>query len=158
MGEAHRASGQSRRDSGAAIERRSEIPSVMTEGVKLVEAVMRDVEDRGFDETARFAIRLALDEAIANAIRHGNESNPAKMVQVEYKVGSDSFRISICDDGLGFKPDDVPDPTLDENLERPCGRGVMLMRAYMDDIAYNARGNCVTMVKSMPKEAAANNE
>ena len=55
--------------------------------------------------------------------------------------------IQIADQGGGFDPGALPDPTSDENLEKPCGRGVMLMRAYMDEIQYNPRGNSVRMVK-----------
>lgn len=124
-----------------------EIPSILAEGIPIVEKVVSEAHEQGYTDTACFAIRLALDEALANAIRHGNGGDPTKSVAVEYTIDNDAFTITICDQGPGFHPDDVPDPTLDENLERPCGRGVMLMRAYMSDISYNASGNCVTMIK-----------
>ena len=123
------------------------IPSKLNEAIKVVHAVIREVEAFGYGDGARFAIQLALDEALANAIRHGNCNDPDKTVTVEYSVDKDVFDITICDEGCGFDPGAVPDPTRDENLERPCGRGVMLIKAYMTDVRYNRRGNCVRMIK-----------
>ena len=123
------------------------IPSKLSEGVDFVEKIVAKVRTKGFSDAGCFAIRLSLDEALANAIRHGSANDPAKDVAIEYSLTEEAFHISICDQGSGFKPDSVPDPTLDENLERPCGRGVMLMRAYMTEVTFNDTGNCVTMVK-----------
>ena len=123
------------------------IPSSLSEGVGLVEKIVDKASMLGFSEGGCFAIRLSLDEALANAIRHGNGNDPAKTVAIEYSISDESLQITICDQGSGFAPGSVPDPTLDENLERPCGRGVMLMRAYMTEVTFNDAGNCVTMVK-----------
>ena len=92
-----------------------------------------------------FCIKLALEEALVNAIKHGNQMDRAKMVRIRYHVLSDRFECSISDEGPGFDPGEVPDPTAPENLERPCGRGLMLMRHYMSAVAYNDRGNSVSM-------------
>ena len=108
---------------------------------------MDDVQKAGFGDNACFAIRLALEEGLANAIRHGNQGDPDKQITVEYTITDQRFTLSICDEGPGFVPDEVPDPTADENLEKPCGRGVMLIKAYMTDVSYNKKGNCVTMIK-----------
>ena len=94
-----------------------------------------------------FSIRLALEEAIVNAIKHGNQLDRAKHVHIAYRVSPDRFDVRITDEGPGFDPTDVPDPTAVENLERPCGRGLMLMRHYMTKVAYNDRGNSVVMCK-----------
>ena len=96
-----------------------------------------------------------MDEALANAIHHGNGNDPTKEVTVEYTVTADNVRIQVCDEGNGFNPTDVPDPTLPENLCKPNGRGIMLMRAYMKDIHYNDRGNCVTLVMDTDAKSAA---
>jgi serine/threonine-protein kinase RsbW len=95
----------------------------------------------------RFSIKLALEEALVNAIKHGNQMDRAKKVQISFRILADRFEISITDEGPGFDPADVPDPTAFENLERPCGRGLMLMRHYMQEVAYNSRGNSVTMAR-----------
>jgi serine/threonine-protein kinase RsbW len=71
-----------------------------------------------------------------------------KKVHVAYHVRPDRFDIKITDEGAGFDPDDVPDPTAVENLERPCGRGLMLMRHYMTQVTFNERGNTVQMSKA----------
>jgi serine/threonine-protein kinase RsbW len=96
----------------------------------------------------RFSIKLALEEALVNAIKHGNQMDRSKKVHISFRVLPDRFEITITDEGPGFDPEDVPDPTAFENLERPCGRGLMLMRHYMNEVAYNSRGNSVTMARN----------
>jgi serine/threonine-protein kinase RsbW len=95
-----------------------------------------------------FSIKLALEEALVNAIKHGNQLDRGKKVTVAYRVQPDRFEITITDEGPGFDPADVPDPTAVENLERPCGRGLMLMRHYMNEVQYTSGGNTVFMVKT----------
>jgi len=92
-----------------------------------------------------FSIRLGLEEALVNAIKHGNQLDRNKKVTISYRVLVDRLEIRISDEGSGFDPGDVPDPTAIENLERPCGRGLMLMRYYMDNVDYGPSGNSVTM-------------
>jgi serine/threonine-protein kinase RsbW len=96
-----------------------------------------------------FSIKLALEEALVNAIKHGNQYDRSKQVEIAYRISADRFEIVITDEGHGFDPADVPDPTAVENLERPCGRGLMLMRHYMTEVAYNERGNSVIMAKAL---------
>ncbi len=122
---------------------RSELAAIPAAVQQIIDAV----KDHGYSDDAIFAIRLALDEAISNAVRHGNKSDPAKPVHIDYHVDADAATIAIEDQGHGFHPDCLPDPTADENLEKPCGRGVMLIQAYMTEVSYNERGNRVTMVK-----------
>lgn len=94
-----------------------------------------------------FSIKLALEEALINAIKHGNQMDCAKKVRVLYRVMVGFFEVRVMDEGTGFDPGDVPDPTAVENLERPCGRGLMLMRHYMTEVCYSSSGNCVAMSK-----------
>lgn len=124
-----------------------EIPSVMSEAVRVQRIVLHEVVQQGFDDQAQFAIRLALDEALANAIHHGNADDPAKRVVIHYHVDEKKCEIRVQDEGAGFDPQRVPDPTQPENLSRPNGRGVMLMRAYMNDVEFSQAGNEVTLVK-----------
>ena len=123
------------------------IPSVLDEAVNVQRAIITAADAAGFSEGAKFAIRLAVDEALSNAIIHGNHSDPSKKIHVEYSVTDESVRISVTDEGKGFNPQGVPDPTLDENLDRPHGRGVMLMKAYMTSVSFSKGGNSVTLVK-----------
>ncbi len=120
--------------------RLGEVPAVQ-------QRIVASCEAEGYSEDALFAVRLALDEALSNAVRHGNDNDPAKTVMVEYEVTCDELRVVVEDEGHGFDPDTLPDPTAEENLNRPHGRGVMLMRAYMTEVSFNERGNRITLVK-----------
>lgn len=132
---------------GSSLANKWVIPSTLEETSKVLKAVLADVQSLGYSDDAVFAIRLAMDEALANAVNHGNAGDASKTVAVEFSVNSDAFTASVTDEGCGFCPDRVPDPTHDQNLERPCGRGVMLMKAYMSSVSYSDRGNCVTLIK-----------
>ena len=88
-----------------------------------------------------------MEEALVNAIKHGNSGDSSKKIRVDYTVTDSEIWIRIEDEGEGFDPESVPDPTSPEFLERPCGRGLMLMRHYMSEIKYEGRGNCVVMRK-----------
>ena len=112
-----------------------------------VQEVLERLEVCGWQRGELFAVHMALEESISNAIRHGNKFDDAKEVEVECVVSSARFWVRICDQGQGFQPEKVPDCRSLERLEVPGGRGLTLMKAYMDDVAYNACGNCLTMEK-----------
>ena len=101
-----------------------------------------------FKEAELFSIRMAIEEAVVNAIKHGNQMDPAKTVQISYTLTPTRFDIRISDQGEGFAPDDVPDPTDPDNLERPCGRGLFLMRHYMHEVEYIDGGRTVVMARN----------
>ena len=98
-----------------------------------------------------FSIHLALEEALVNAIKHGNGLDLAKQVRVRCRMSDDLVQIEIADEGEGFDPTRVPDPTDEHHRECPNGRGVMLMRSFMDRVEYNERGNCVLLEKRRTK-------
>ena len=100
-----------------------------------------------FAEHDLFAIKMAVEEALVNAIKHGNQMDPGKFVRVAYALSSARFEVRITDEGSGFNPDDVPDPTSPENLERPCGRGLLLMRYYMSEVTFHDGGKTIAMAK-----------
>lgn len=113
---------------------------------ELIDAILEQAVDAGLKDAAIFAVRLAIEEAITNAFVHGHEHvDPSLSIQVEYKVRNKEIQIAIEDQGPGFVPKEVPDPTLMENLSKPFGRGVMLMKAYMTEVLYNSKGNRVKM-------------
>jgi serine/threonine-protein kinase RsbW len=101
---------------------------------------------RDYDPAASFAIRLALEEGINNGFRHGNKSDPDKAVKMHCRIDDDEVLLEIEDEGPGFDPATVPDPTDDENIEIPSGRGIMLIRAYMSEVDYVPPGNLLRMV------------
>tara|TARA_Y100001934_G_C12375875_1_gene789185 strand:- start:2676 stop:3083 length:408 start_codon:yes stop_codon:yes gene_type:complete len=102
---------------------------------------------RGMSDMDLPDMQLALEEGLANAIKHGNKMDPNKQVTVECFMNEDVVRVVIKDEGNGFDLNEVPDPTLPENLDKPSGRGVMLMKAFMDDVLYNDIGNQLTFIK-----------
>jgi serine/threonine-protein kinase RsbW len=103
------------------------------------------MERCGYDHKEVFGVRLALEEAMVNAVKHGNRHDPTKRVRASWHVGPNRVMIEIKDEGDGFDPRALPDPCASENFERCCGRGVFLMRHYMSSVRYNKRGNRVTM-------------
>ena len=111
-------------------------------------AILKQAREAGYAKDALFAVRLALDEALSNAIRHGNKLDPDKHVTVDYSVTPKRITIKITDEGPGFRPDKLPDPTTPQNLTRPHGRGVLLIQSYMTDVKFTDRGRCVTMTKT----------
>jgi serine/threonine-protein kinase RsbW len=123
------------------------LESRFEEVARAEQEVLDTAESHGFDESACFAIKLSLEEALTNAVKHGNRFEPDKKVVMEYRISPQEAWIRISDQGGGFRPHQVPDPTLDENLEKPYGRGIMLMRAYMSDVSFSEDGRSVTMIK-----------
>jgi len=115
--------------------------------------VVAELERRGYPKASVFAVRLALHEAMSNAFAHGHRNAPGLPVILRYCVGPDQTEITVEDQGPGFGPNSIPDPTLDENLERGCGRGLLLIRAYMTSAEYNERGNALKMVYRRPAGA-----
>ncbi len=84
-------------------------------------------------------------EAVNNAIQHGNKSDPDKFVNIDIRFKSNELKIKITDEGIGFRPEEVPDPTLPDNIEALNGRGIYLMSRLADGIKYSKKGNAVTM-------------
>lgn len=123
------------------------IPSDTTEARRVQDDIERLIRGGRASDQEVFSVRLALEEALVNAIKHGNQMDRDKKVFISYRFGGDRLEVRITDEGQGFDPSDVPDPTAIENLERPCGRGLMLMRHYMTEVMYNERGNSVDMAK-----------
>jgi serine/threonine-protein kinase RsbW len=122
------------------------------EGQRAQQQLLDCMSRHAWDERSAFGVKLALEEALVNAIKHGNRSDPSKTIHVCYEVSPHEVRVRITDQGEGFDPGDVPDPTLPENLEKPSGRGLMLMRAYMSSVEFTENGTCVCMVKNRDED------
>ena len=105
------------------------------------------VEKAGFDPDSQFAIKLALEEALINAIKHGNKLDRTKHVHIEWKVTPQVAEIIIEDEGPGFNRAKVPDPTSEPNLEKLTGRGLLLIETYMNNVEYSKGGRRVRLVK-----------
>jgi len=113
----------------------------------LCHSVVASLEKSGFAKEDLFAVHLALEEAFVNAVRHGNEMDPAKHVKVDYCIDDEKVEITISDQGHGFDPEAVPDPRKGQNLLKPNGRGLLLIRSYMDIVEHNEQGNVIRMVR-----------
>jgi serine/threonine-protein kinase RsbW len=117
-------------------------------------AVLHEAKELGFDEDDLHKIGIAVRECMVNAVVHGNRYNARKKVQVKVARTGDRIAIAVADEGEGFDPSAVPDPLASENLLRFSGRGVMLMRAFMDEFDVGPRepkGTEVRMVKYKAK-------
>ena len=141
-------------DAAAEWRRELDLPSERGASRLIMEELLGELDRQGWSATDKFGIHLAAEEAIVNAILHGNRLDPRKRVHVICEVSRDLFRIDIADEGPGFDPALVPDCTQDDRLEVPSGRGVMLMRSFMTRIEYNAKGNRVVLEKTPSPEAA----
>jgi len=141
------ANGAANPGAGAAPLHRMTIASDFAAGRDVQTAILDDIERAGFSEEASFAIRLTLEEALINAIKHGNKLDPAKQVHVEYRVDPRTAEITIEDEGPGFDRAAIPDPTAQENLCRLHGRGILLMESYMSQVEWSRHGRRVRMVK-----------
>jgi serine/threonine-protein kinase RsbW len=118
-----------------------------SEVAPLVEAVVAEMTDLGYPQRDCLGVGLALEEAVVNGLQHGNRGDPRKRVRVRYLVAPEGVLAEVEDEGRGFDPGLVPDPTLPENLDRPSGRGLFLMRHYMDRVRFSRRGNRVVLYK-----------
>ncbi len=123
------------------------IPSNVDDGHRLIEQLMSALNDLGWDGRDLFHMQMAAEEAMVNAVTHGNKGASDKHVEIEFKVAADSAFMRFRDQGEGFCPSALPDPRDDDHLECTNGRGVMLIKEMMNQVQYNDRGNEVTMLK-----------
>ena len=128
------------------------------ENIELVKVVVDDfLRQLGMDEDGRHWIEIAVREAVANAIKHGNRQDPAKRVEVDLELAADDLRISVVDQGSGFDPAAVKDPLAPENRFQRDGRGIFYMRSFMDAIDFNfppGGGTRVVLHKRMSRPQA----
>lgn len=123
------------------------LPSRTGAHLPLMEEVLEQLKQLGWEGRDYFGVQMALEESLANAIKHGNCLDESKHVQVACKVSDRRFWLQVEDEGNGFCPDEVADCTSEEGLEATGGRGMMLIEAYMNEVKHNQRGNQITMEK-----------
>ena len=124
----------------------SRIDTVATAAAAVAEFVSRS----GISDDAAFGIDMAIREAVTNAVLHGNKQDEDKTVDIILKSSPDAVEISVHDQGAGFNPESVPDPTVQENILKTSGRGIFFMRNFMDEVDWSIRpdgGTTVRMVK-----------
>jgi serine/threonine-protein kinase RsbW len=117
------------------------------ENIEVAERALLDLCRRaGWPSDEDYWLLTALREAVANAIRHGNLQDPKRLVRLEYTVHDSTVTICVEDEGAGFDPKDVPDPTDPENLLRPSGRGIFYMRQFMSRVEFSSTASGGTAV------------
>ncbi|MBI1311324.1 response regulator [bacterium] len=156
---------------------RTETEYILPNDTTLVHALVQQIRElmrnmRTFGENDRLRIGIAIEEALLNALYHGNlevsselreqgnseyenlakarmgaEPYASRRLHVEMRLTPEEAKFVVRDEGPGFDPSDIPDPTDPDYLERPSGRGMLLMRSFMDETMYNDKGNCVTLLK-----------
>lgn len=123
------------------------IPSDFAASRDLQKTIVDQVVACGYNSQNVFAIKLALEEAMINAIKHGNKLDMKKHVHIGYAVSPTTVEIVIEDEGPGFTREEIPDPTLEENLTKCSGRGILLIEAYMTRVEYSKGGRRLRMIK-----------
>jgi len=129
-----------------------DIPNDLSSIEEAVDFVMQRCAFCGQDpRRLRLKLRVGLAEALANAMLYGNGPDPSKRVKVEVAIQDSAITARITDEGRGFDPRAVPDPTCPANLLKTNGRGIFLMRKLLDEVHFNDRGNSVTLVLRLPQ-------
>jgi serine/threonine-protein kinase RsbW len=123
------------------------INSDFSAGFEVQQRILDAAVKHGFKEHCLFAIKIALEEALVNAIKHGNKLDPRKHVTIEAAITGKKAEICIEDEGPGFDRSQVPDPLAEENLEKSSGRGILLIESYMSQVTWDHGGRRLTMVK-----------
>ncbi len=113
--------------------------------------VMREAESAGFDEDEQHQIGMSVRECMVNAVVHGNRYSNKKKVHLDIERSADSLIVTIGDEGAGFELSSLPDPLAPENLLRQSGRGLLLIRAFMDDFDLHPRPGGGTEVRLVKK-------
>jgi serine/threonine-protein kinase RsbW len=123
------------------------IPNDLAVGERLLEDVLGQLNMLHWGQHETFGVHLAVHEALDNAINHGNASNKSKHVRFCCWLSPEKIHVEITDEGPGFNPDSLPDPTTPDHLGVPGGRGVLLMRSFMSRVEFRNNGNHVVLEK-----------
>ena len=128
-----------------------DIPNDLASIEEAVDFVLERCSDCGDDQRSlRLNLRVGLSEALANAMLYGNLRDPSKRVKVEVAFQGSTITARVTDEGRGFDPRHLQDPTCPANILKAEGRGIFLMRKLLDEVYFNDRGNSVTLVLRLP--------
>jgi serine/threonine-protein kinase RsbW len=128
-----------------------ELPSRIDAVAQAAEAAASVAGGLGLNEEATFGVDMAVREAVTNAVLHGNRLDEAKTVIVTLQGSPEAFVVTVRDRGEGFDPDSVPDPTAAQNLLKTSGRGILFMRAFMDEVEWTRHPDGGTVVRMTKK-------
>lgn len=122
-----------------------EIPS-LTENIRMIESFIDNAKEKyHLNDDIYGNIMIAVTEAVNNAIKHGNQNNSAKNVALSLSFDENLIKFKVEDEGNGFEYENLPDPTAPENLEKPGGRGIFLMKHLADEVAFFDKGKVVEL-------------
>lgn len=122
-----------------------QVPS-MTENIRMIESFIDNAKDKfHLDDDIYGNIMIAVTEAVNNAIKHGNNNNKSKNVHLSLSLQDSLLKFTVKDEGPGFNYDNLPDPTAPENLEKPGGRGIFLMKHLSDEVQFKDNGRVVEL-------------
>lgn len=122
-------------------------PSETGEACRVRELIANRLRQHEYDENEVLDIVQAVEEALVNAIKHGNKCDCRKRLRVAFGIGDECFQVCIEDEGLGFDLSSVPDPIAPDHIEMPCGRGLLMMKHFMSEVHHVNPGNAVVMIK-----------
>lgn len=122
-----------------------QIPS-LTENIRMIESFIDNAKDKfQLDDDIYGNIMIAVTEAVNNAIKHGNQQDKSKNVALSLSLQDSQIKFIISDEGRGFDFKNLPDPTAPENIEKPGGRGIFLMRHLSDEVNFKEDGKVVEL-------------
>jgi serine/threonine-protein kinase RsbW len=127
------------------------LPLGLKEVPGLIQSVMRKLEPLKIDSDILFKIKLSLEEALVNAVKHGNKQNKDKRVLLKIRAYPEFLEAEIKDEGQGFDYTKIPLPTEEKNLERASGRGIFLIRRLMDKVEFLDQGSRIKFIKYLKK-------
>ncbi|MFW5959999.1 MAG: ATP-binding protein [Chitinivibrionales bacterium] len=110
-----------------------------------ISEILEKMDDKGFSDSCIKRMRISLTEIMVNAVKHGNSNDFSKVVTVGYTLDTDEISVSVMDEGEGFEPGIIQNPTTDGNIYRDHGRGIFIAKQYLDRLEYNAKGNVAYM-------------
>jgi serine/threonine-protein kinase RsbW len=110
-------------------------------------AILGTMESFDYVEEDLFAVRIAIEEAIANAVLHGHQGDQERLIDIEWTITEKEVSMVVCDSGRGYDESSVPDPTADENLTLPSGRGLAMINAFMSDVSISDGGRRIEMAR-----------
>ena len=122
-----------------------EIPSIV-ENIRIIESFIDNAKEKfNLDDDIYGNIMIAVTESVNNAIKHGNKSNKSKNVSISLSLNENILKFRIQDEGIGFDHHNLPDPTSPENISKPSGRGIFLMRHLSDEVSFHDEGKTVEL-------------
>ncbi len=134
-------------DAGWTWSLHEKIPSSLPVAHQYLETFLQALRDAGWEGRDYFHVQMASEEALVNAVTHGNKESPDKQVEIEIHISAEEVNMRFKDEGSGFNPNSLPDPRSEERIEEVHGRGVWLIREMMSEVRYIGRGNEVVMIR-----------